>query len=61
MSNQSLANQLGWVITTKDNLNELSGTMENFSKHYVEQVNMLTSRNYFAEPLNEIKKNVSRV
>jgi len=55
MSQQSLANQLGWVITTKDNLNELSGTMNNFSKHYAEQVNMLNSRNYFAEALNEIR------
>lgn len=56
MSQQSLANQLGWSITTKDHLNNLSATMRNFSMHYQEQVNMLASKGYFAETLNEIRQ-----
>jgi hypothetical protein len=56
MSKQSLANQLGWAITTKDNLNSLSATMKNFSMHYAEQVNMLASKDYFAETLEEIRQ-----
>ncbi len=56
MSKQSLANQLGWCITTKDNLNDLSATIRNFSNHYTEQVNMLASKDYFAETLNEIRQ-----
>ena len=56
MSNQSYANQLGWAITTKDNLNELSATMRTFSNHYIEQINMLEERDYMAESLNEVRQ-----
>ncbi len=56
MSKQSIANQLSWARTTKQNLENLSFTMDNFSKNYMAQVEMLSANNYFQESLKEIKQ-----
>jgi len=56
MSKQSIANQLNWARVTKQNLENLSFTMDNFSKHYMSQVEMLSANNYFQESLNEIRQ-----
>lgn len=55
MTKQSIANQLDWAKRTKENLNEISFTMDNFSQHYTDQVEMLSAGNYFAESLKEIR------
>jgi hypothetical protein len=53
---QSLANQLGWSITTQDYLNDLNNSLRQVEKHYEDGVEQLQHNNYFAELLDEVKK-----
>ncbi len=52
---QSLANQLGWCITTKDYLNNLNAEMRYVANQYEELVLMLKQQQYFAELLNTMQ------
>jgi len=57
MSNaQSLANQFGWTITTKDSLNNLNGEIRYVENKYGDMVDMLAQGGYFSEMLNQIKQ-----
>lgn len=53
---QSLANQLVWCITTKNNLIELNGEIAQISKQYNEMVSNLRQRNYLDEMLLQTQK-----
>jgi len=53
---QSLANQLGWSITTKDILVNLISEIQYIVDKYNIMVNDLSDGGYFAEMLNEIKQ-----
>ncbi len=53
---QSLANQLGWCITTKNHLIELNGELAQVSKQYDEMVSNLRQRNYLSELLLQTQK-----
>ena len=62
---QSLANQLGWCITTRDYLNDLISELKDGSNSYGDIVQDLKHHNYMAELLpriqemqNEFQKNV---
>jgi lipopolysaccharide biosynthesis regulator YciM len=58
MSNepQSLANQLGWCITTRDYLEDLNGEVNHIARQYENSVDFLRTHGYFAELLAEISK-----
>lgn len=51
---QSLANQLGWCITTRDYLEDLSGEIAHIARQYENSVDFLRSHGYLAELLKEI-------
>lgn len=53
---QSLANQLGWSITTKDHLNELSGEIRYISKSYQNSVEWLKENQYLKELQPQIEQ-----
>jgi G:T/U-mismatch repair DNA glycosylase len=53
---QSLANQLGWCITTKDYLNNLNAETRYAEKQYEAMVDMLKQSNYLAELLPQIQQ-----
>jgi hypothetical protein len=53
---QSLANQLGWCITTKDYLNNLNSETRYVAKQYEAMVDMLKQSNYLAELLPQIQQ-----
>ena len=53
---QSLANQLGWCITTKNHLIELNGDIAQISKQYDEMITNLRQRNYLDELLLQTQK-----
>ena len=52
---QSLANQLGWCITTKDYLNDLTREVRYVSGRYESMVDMLASHRYLEEFLPEMQ------
>lgn len=54
MSAQSLANQLGWSITTLDNLEELIYILNSVSNGYGAMVSSLSSANYVNEMLEAL-------
>lgn len=56
MSNepQSLANQLGWCITTRDYLEDLNGEIAHIARQYENSVDFLRTHGYLGELLNEI-------
>ena len=57
MSNtQSLANQLGWTITTKDYLTQLNAETRYVSNQYGSMVEMLSQGNYLNELLQQIQQ-----
>jgi len=53
---QSLANQLGWSISTKDILNNLYSEVEYVTTQFENMVRMLSQGGYFEEMLSEIVK-----
>jgi hypothetical protein len=53
---QSLANQLGWCITTKDYLNNLNTETRYVANQYEAMVDMLKKSNYLAELLPQIQQ-----
>ncbi len=56
MSKQTLASQLGWSITTIDQLNKIGEELNYSSNRYNDIVNQLSSSNYLGEMLDDIKK-----
>ena len=52
---QSLANQLGWCITTKDYLNELNGRLHSVASGYQGMIDELRNRGYMADLLPQIE------
>ena len=50
-SKQSLANQMGWTITTRDYLNDLNSELRHVSDQYGNMVDMLRMGNYIEELL----------
>jgi len=53
---QSLANQLGWSISTKEILNNLCDEIEYVKIQYENMISMLSQGGYFEEMLSEIEK-----
>lgn len=53
---QSLANQLGWCVATKDYLNELNSEIHYVSGQYENMVDMLKQHKYMAELLPKIQQ-----
>ena len=53
---QSLANQLGWCITTKDYLNNLINEFNYLENKYKTMVDELKSMGYMADLLTQIQK-----
>ena len=53
---QSLANQLGWSITTKDYLNELSSEIRYITKSYGDKVDWLKQNQYLKELQPQIEQ-----
>ncbi|MDQ7046489.1 MAG: hypothetical protein Q9M39_02300 [Sulfurovum sp.] len=53
---QSLADQLGWCITTQDYLNDLNQELKYVAEQYQESVNQLKSFGYFKEKMPHLEK-----
>lgn len=53
-SNQDLANQLGWSITTKDYLNELNSELRYVNNSYANLAQDLSAQDYLGELLAQI-------
>ncbi len=58
-SKQSLANQMGWTITTRDYLNNLNSELRHISNQYGNMLDMLRTGNYIEEELQRIEKQQS--
>ncbi|MDQ7084954.1 MAG: hypothetical protein Q9M36_08470 [Sulfurovum sp.] len=52
---QSLADQLGWCITTQDYLNDLNQELKYVAQQYQESVNQLKSFGYFKEKMPHLE------
>jgi len=52
---QSLADQLGWCITTQDYLNDLNAELKYVAQQYQESVNQLKSFGYFKEKMPHLE------
>lgn len=53
---QSLANQLGWCITTKDHLEGMIGEINYISKQYENMVEMLREQGLMSELLSQVEQ-----
>lgn len=53
---QSLANQLGWCITTKDHLEGLISEINYVSTQYANMVEMLRSQGLMGEMLSQVEQ-----
>ena len=58
---QSLANQLGWMITTKDYLIELSGALKDIKTAHAEILNDLRSVQYVNEGFVQVASMTNEV
>ena len=56
MSKQTLANQLGWSITTMDQLNKIGEELHYLANKYNDIVNQLSTSDYLGEMLDDIQK-----
>lgn len=56
MSKQTLANQLGWSITTMDQLNKIGEELNYSANRYNDIVNQLSASNYLGEMLDDIQR-----
>ncbi|WP_042150502.1 MULTISPECIES: hypothetical protein [unclassified Pseudoalteromonas] len=56
MSKLTLANQLGWSITTMDQLNEIGEKLNDSANQYNDIVNQLSTSDYLGEMLDDIQK-----
>ena len=54
-TNQSLADQLGWCITTKDYLNDLNHDLSHVAGQYERLVDEIKQQQYLAELLTQIE------